>query len=333
MIVGDNTYRDRIINNGKGRVEVSLQNRREFLLATPIMVAAGPQFAKTTRREPEIGFGFGTYGMKTLSIPDSIRTAADIGYDGLEFALMKGWPTEPVLLTAQDRRNVQKMISDRGLEVPSLLESLPCLRGPEKHRENLEKLKQAIQLAQEIGNTRIPVVQSIVGGAAGNWDRDRDRAVDELGDWARIAAETRTTVCFKPHASNLVNTPERALWIHQRIGSSWLKTVYDFSHFSLEGLSLKESLEKQLPITSYVQIKDSKGTPGKHEYLLPGDGTTDYLQLLRILRQNNYNGFVNVEISSMIHRRKDYQPVPTARLCYARLEPIFEKAGVRRPQR
>ena len=80
----------------------------------------------------------------------------------------------------------------------------------------------------------------------------------------------------------------------------------------------------------YVQVKDSRGTPESHEYLLPGNGSTDYLQLLTILRDAQYSGFVGVEISSMIHRKSDYEPIPTARLCYQRLAPLFEQTGVRR---
>jgi sugar phosphate isomerase/epimerase len=82
-----------------------------------------------------------------------------------------------------------------------------------------------------------------------------------------------------------------------------------------------------------VVVKDSQGTPEKHAYLLPGDGRTDYLAYFRLLLELNYSGFVAVEVSGMIHRKPDYQPVPTAALCYSRLAPLMDRAGVHRPRR
>ena len=80
-------------------------------------------------------------------------------------------------------------------------------------------------------------------------------------------------------------------------------------------------------------MKDAAGTPAKPEYLLPGDGKTDYLEYFRLLKELRYSGFVGVEVSAMIQRRPEYKPVPTARLCYERLAPLFARAGVERPAR
>jgi len=80
-------------------------------------------------------------------------------------------------------------------------------------------------------------------------------------------------------------------------------------------------------------VKDAVGTPAKHDYLLPGDGKTDYLEYFRLLKQVRYSGWVGVEVSAMIHTKPGYQPVPTARICYERLAPLFAKAGVKRPKR
>jgi inosose dehydratase len=175
-------------------------------------------------------------------------------------------------------------------------------------------------------------VQSIVGGKIGQWEQTKQRLAEQLSDWARVGEQSRTIVCFKPHASHVVHTPERALWLQRRVDSRWLMVDYDYSHFYLEGMSLASSLKQLLPVTAYVQVKDSRGTPETHDYLLPGDGATDYVELLSILKEDKYIGFVNVEVSSHIHRKPDYQPIATARLCYQRLAPLFGKVGLRRPR-
>jgi sugar phosphate isomerase/epimerase len=78
-------------------------------------------------------------------------------------------------------------------------------------------------------------------------------------------------------------------------------------------------------------VKDSAGTPAKYEYLLPGDGKTDYLAYFRLVKELNYSGFINVEVSGHIQRKPGYQPVPTTKLCYERLAPLMKRAGLVRP--
>ena len=305
-------------------------NRRHVVAGAAAHLILGKVIAEEPRRPPKMGFGFGTYGMRSLATAEALRVCAEIGYDGVELALMSGWPTEPTLLSGQDRRKIRSQLVDLKLMVPSLLESLPCLRSDRQHNDHLEKLKRATELAHDLVPDNPPIVQSIVGGKTAMWQQSKQRLVEQLSDWAEVGRASHTVVCFKPHAAHVVHTPERAMWVHRQINSPWLKIVYDYSHFYLEGLSLTESLKHLLPIVAYVQVKDSRGTPRKHEYLLPGDGKTDYVELLTGLKKAEYQGFVNVEVSSHIHRKPDYEPVPTARLCYKRLAPLFKKVGIER---
>jgi inosose dehydratase len=80
----------------------------------------------------------------------------------------------------------------------------------------------------------------------------------------------------------------------------------------------------------FISLKDSRGTPENHEFLLAGDGETDYTFYFGLLKELGYNGFVSIEVSSMIQRKPGYDPVAAARLCYDRLAPLFAKAGVTR---
>jgi len=308
-------------------------NRRYFLAAAASQLALGTLQASDGTTRPTIGFGFGTYGMQSLTTGEAIQQCAEIGYDGIELALMKGWPTEPTLLAQRDRAEIRGWLSDFQLTVPSLLESLPCLRTRQLHRENVEKLNRAVELAHDLAPNKPPIVQSIVGGKTARWEQMKGQLVEQLAEWAKVGEASQTVICFKPHAAHIVHEPQQALWLHQQVGSDWLKIVYDYSHFSLEGFALAASLKQLLPITSYVQVKDSRGTPEKHEYLLPGDGRTDYAELLTVLKQARYEGFVNVEVSAIIHRQPGYQAIPTAKLCYQRLAPLFDKVGIQRPSR
>ena len=184
-----------------------------------------------------IGLAFGTYGMKTLTTEAALRTIARIGYDGVEPALMPGWPTDPAQLSAADRKTLRRLIGDLGLAVPAMLESLPLQGTPKSRAANLERLKRAVALGNELVPSSPPMIDTILGGKTADWERIKGRMVAELKDWAKVAEDGRTTVCFKPHAGDAVQSPDRALWLVREVGSPRIRIVYDYSHFYVEGLS------------------------------------------------------------------------------------------------
>jgi inosose dehydratase len=94
-------------------------------------------------------------------------------------------------------------------------------------------------------------------------------------------------------------------------------------------MSLSDTLKAMLPVTRFVHVKDTRINKDRAEFLLPGEGSTDYPAVLKQLQAGGYRGCVCVEVSGMIHSRKDYDPVATARRCYQNLAPAFRKAGVR----
>lgn len=300
---------------------------------TLLQSSLAPVLLRATQTSPVIGFANGTYGMKTMTTGDALRTLAEIGYDGVELCAIKGWPTDPEKLSAPERKDVRKLIGDTGLAVPAMLESLPVSTVPDKRAANLERLKQTIALGHELVPSNPPVIDTILGGKSTEWEELKRPIVDTLGEWAKVAESTNTTVCFKPHAAQAINSPERTLWVLNQVKSPRIRIIYDYSHFYVEGFPLESSLKQLLRYIAFISVKDAEGTPAKHEYLLPGDGKTDYLAYFRLLKEVRYSGWVGVEISMMIHSKPGYQPVPTVRLCYERLAPLLAKAGIERPKR
>jgi sugar phosphate isomerase/epimerase len=275
-----------------------------------------------------IGFNTGTYGMKALKPADALQAIAKIGYDGVELCLIPGWPTDPAILGAGDRREIRQVLDNTGLALPSLMDSLTIL-GDRTH--NLERLKLAIALAHELSPDKLPVIETVLGGKSADWDQSKERIAEELRRWAKLAEDGGITVCFKPHADQAVDMPESALWLLRQVNSPRIRIVYDYSHFQVQGLPLEATLRELLPYTAYIAVKDSTGDRAKHQYVLPGEGGTDYVAYFRLLNELGYHGFVGVEITSQIHSKPGYDPLATTRLCYDRLAPAFEKASVVRP--
>lgn len=301
-----------------------MMTRRSLLgcmMATPFVKAAPGAL---------VNFVFGTYGMKSLTTAEALRQSASIGYDGVQLCLMPGWSTDPAKLSAADRKQVRAMLKDENLCLPAVLEALPLVGTPEKRAYNLQRLKLIAEFATDMDAKNPPILDTVLGLKTSEWDKVRPRMADELREWVKIADDAKMTIGIKPHAAHALNNAERTLALLKDVGSPRIRVIYDYSHFYVEGFELEQSFRELLPKVAFVSVKDASGTPEKHDYLLPGDGKTDYNEYFRMLSRLGYRGSVGVEVSAMIHRKPGYEPIPTAKLCYERLAPIFEKAGLKR---
>ncbi len=278
-----------------------------------------------------VGLSFGTYALWMLRWEDSLELIARTGYDGVELALMPEWSTTPRQLSRGDRLRLRGMLRDLGLALPAFLDNLQLVDPVQTHAQNVDRLRRAIDLGNDVVPGKPPIFETVLGRAPDEWDAVKGQMVDEIGELAREAADGDTVICFKPHVSGAVNNVERSLWLVEQVGSRHFRCTYDYSHLWLAGHELVPSLQALIPVSPYIHLKDARRTPAKHEFLLPGDGSTDYVEMFRQLGQLGYEGHATVEVSAQIHRLDDYQPIAAASLCYERMAAAFEEAGLPRP--
>jgi len=289
-------------------------SRREWLAASA---------ASLVRAEPPIGLGFSLYGMKSVPLADAIQACAAIGYDGVELALMPGYAAEPKILSPADRKTLQKRLADSGLKLHGLMENLVGAAADADHAKNLDRLKAAAELGHALSPEAPPPIETILGNKPAEWDAIRDRLTKRLEDWAKVAAAAKTVIAVKPHVGNALHRPDDAVRLVKAIGSPWLKLAYDFSHFTLRGLKLGDTMDAILPHTAFIHVKDAAGTAEKFEFLLPGERGTDYADYAKRLRAANCRMPVVVEVSGMISGKPGYDPVAAAKKCHSSLKNAF----------
>lgn len=157
-------------------------SRREWLAASVAAVLPA---------EPPIALGFSLYGMKSLPLPDAIEACAAIGYDGVELALMPGYAAEPKRLAAADRKTLRMRLTDAKLKLHGLMENLAEPASDADHAKNLDRLKAAAELGHALSPDTPPPIETILGGKPADWDKVKDRLVERLGDWAKVAADAK----------------------------------------------------------------------------------------------------------------------------------------------
>lgn len=298
-------------------------NRREILgcIATSMLAGKVIAFEPKAKR---ITLGFSNYGMKNLAYKEAISYVGKVGFDSLEFCLLPGWPTEPKKLSASNRKEIGTLIADSKLKLTALMENLGPSPMQEVSKGLQERLEQAFILANELGGKNPPLVQTVLGG--GVWEKVQTLYVDTLGIWSELAAKAKVILAIKPHRSGAMNHPSQAIWLIEQLKNSpWLKMVYDPSHLMFRDLDLVKMLKDSLPHVAHVAIKDAAKRDGKIVFDLAGStNSIDYGALIKVLKEGNYQGDVNCEVSSMVSEKPGYDPLKSAQTCQMNMKKYFE---------
>ncbi len=272
-----------------------------------------------------IQLSLGTYGMQTLEVDKALEQIHRIGYDGAELCLMQGWPSEPFMLDVSARRRIR----EQPLPIPSLIENFNLLASDSDYARTLDRIRIAAALAQDIAPSKPPLLQSVLGGKPEEWEQVKAKMAIRLAGWARVAQENGIKLGVKSHIGSASNTPEKLIWLLDQVQSPVLSGIFDYSHFQLLNLDLETSLNTLLPRTSFITVKDGRLVDGKAQFLLPGEGSTNYKKYFQLLKNKRYQGWMLVEISRQLQTLPGYDPLSAARKSYQNLAPLLKSAGLR----
>lgn len=311
----------------------SLQTtRRDFLVAAAGSVALGALRGRPLlagNEDPKvfgIDLGFSLYGMKSLPLAEAMDICAKIGYSHVEFALLEGFPTALDVFNSDDRKAAVERLQALKLRLPCLMLNISLMADKTAHAAALESIGRAGALARLLVPDNPPILETVLGGKPDEWDMVRERMAARLSDWAEAATNAKTTIAIKAHVMSAVNSPDRLLWLLDQVKSPAIKVAYDYSHFELQRISMEESMQALLPHTKFIHVKDTVGEPAKFQFLLPGDGRTDYVKYFSLLKSHKYAGPVCVEVSGQIWKTPDYDPVAAARKCFVALSAALAPA-------
>ncbi len=305
-------------------------NRRSILQALAGGAIALPTVTRTAlggQEKPALpSLGFSLYGMKTLDLDVALRTCAEIGYAHVELAMNTGYPTEPAVFTKQSRQATAAKLQELRLQLPCLMIHQSLTADDKAHAQALQLIRAASQVARDLVPSQPPFLETVLGGSPAKWDEQKAGMVNRLRDWAKTAAEVHTSIALKAHVSSAVNSPERLLWLIEQVNSPAIHVAYDYSHFALQGIGLEESLRKLLKHIRFIHVKDTHGDAAKFQFLLPGQGSTDYVRYFSLLRDSGYVGPVCVEVSGQVFNKPGYDPIAAARQCYRALSEAMHRA-------
>ncbi len=312
-------------------------NRRRWLKSTlglGVAATAGSLVGQLFADDPAALGGctlsIGTYAMQGVPLEKAIAAIGEIGFDGVELAVMPSYSADPATLNPRQRKDARAAIERQGLRLTALMEHLLPTADDTQHRQDLPRLRRALELARDLGDdSRRPLLQTVLGG--GDWEGKKAMFRDRLGDWLAAANEAGVVIAIKPHRGGAMSQPAEAVWLIEQLGKpERLRMVYDYSHYAFRDLGLEETIRAAAPYTAHVAIKDAVQHGGKVSFLLPGEQNTHYPRLFSLLYQAGYRGDFCCEVSSMVSNQPLYDPLAAAKVCYRNMAAALKASQARR---
>lgn len=275
---------------------------------------------------------YGTWGIPMVPIDTAIEHCARLGYDAMSITIKPGWTTDVATLDAAERGRIRALMDRHGIALAGISGQTSLLEDdPDTLARNLDLCHQFVDATAEFQRPGEQLALAMsAGGKPGEWDAKRTLAVERFAELARHAEQRGVVVMAEPNVGSALLTPEQALWLLEQVNSPGLAIDLDISHFNAQAMDPVAVIEQLAPHARHVEVKDERGLAPNHEFLIPGEGPCDYVTILKTLDRVGYDHYVEVEISFMVQRRPNYDPLAAAEQSYRVLARAFEEAGIER---
>lgn len=120
-------------------------------------------------------------------------------------------------------------------------------------------------------------------------EEDMDSAAVSLARYVEMAGAKGIDIYFEPHMGSLVEKPELALMLAERV--TGIKVALDYSHFVAQGIEV-ERVHPLIPYTGTFHIRQAReGTLQTHYHR----GVIDFVDIIRRLEAVGYQDCLSIE--------------------------------------
>lgn len=230
----------------------------------------------------------------TGRLEEGLKTLHENGFRYVELSLRK---TDDV-----DREELKAWLKKYDLRVSALatgqaclFDSL-CLCAPDDALRGhaVEHIKNMVLLSKELGANRV-IIGGVRGRLAGTPDqqlRQYECGVDSIRQCAQWAQEQGGTILIEAinrYEANWILTAREGINLLDELKLPSLKLLLDTFHMNIEEASLKQAFLDAGGRLGYVHLADNTRRA-------PGQGNTDFDEILRTLKAIGYQGPVISEI-------------------------------------
>jgi inosose dehydratase len=223
------------------------------------------------------------YYLSNGSTEDALKEIAEAGYKGFEIF-------DGNLMQYRDKKEeFIKLTSDHSLSFIGVYTGGNFI-FPDILEEELAKIEEVAAFAYELGAKHL-----VVGGGAvrtnGIEESDYNNLGDALNRIVEIAEKYHLIPSYHPHLGTNVQSPEQ---LDKLMPLTTINLCPDTAHIEAGGGDPVEVIKKYIDRIKYVHFKDYENG----EFLPLGEGHQKFAEMLKILEEANYDGWITVELDS-----------------------------------
>lgn len=257
-------------------------------------------------------FGAHSWVLETrYSLPDAIRRAAEIGYDGYEVDIGNfggtglGLQILPDRMSEENRREIKLAQEKAGIEIPSLclgaLWHYPLAGDDETYRQRgIEITRAAVELAAylQAEGILLPIGQPKGISTKRAWEQTR-RSLDACLD---TASEHGITLALENVCSEFLLKAEDLARMVDEIGSPYCKVYYDVANNTWMGMDPAQEIRELGARIFRMHFKNRsslRGDPQSITNSVGDEGIVDFEAVFQAIRAINYDGYLVVEVPTL----------------------------------
>lgn len=235
---------------------------------------------------------FSTLGCPGWKYDEILAAAKDLGFQGIE---LRGLEREIYIpkakpFLAANVENTIKQLKKLELEIPCLT-SGSFLFDKENIENHLEEARDYIDLAQRVG---VPYVRVLGDASPEAGDIDYDFVLKNAYNLCEYAENKNVKILIETNGvfadSKLLQKLLKDV-NHKNIGVLW-DIHHPFRYFNESPAETYSLLKDYI---CFVHVKDSLVKDGKVTYKMMGYGDVPVKEVVKLLDENNYDGFISLE--------------------------------------
>jgi inosose dehydratase len=229
----------------------------------------------------------GTMPINEVDIIDMCRKTKELGVDAIDFIAAgynKSW------------KEIRKITDDHGLDVVCYTKGVKKLESTDQAiiREGIDEFKKNLEIAHILGTSRIMMN---MGGTTPDRHENRKNLITSLEKVIPIATSEGIEVTIEHH-----NNPKAPFRISSDFDEALavlpdFRVTYDTGNIHIAGQDSVEGYKQNQDKITHVHFKDLSTTGG---VCVPGEGIIDFPNVIKAMKEANYEGYVNIEVPSKI---------------------------------
>ena len=237
---------------------------------------------------------------ENIPIEDVFNYAADLGYEGVEIAPFTLAPSVEDIPAAR-RDQIRTAAAKAGVEIVGLHWLLASPDGlyithpdPEIYQRTCDYFKALVQFCGDLGGEVMIIGSPMQRNVKEGWDYQQcwDRMRGAFLGGLELAEQFGVYLCMESlskEQTNIVSTCEEARKMVAEINHPNFQTMVDVCSGSTEEIPVAQLLRDSGEHLYHVHVNDANKRG-------PGFGTTDFVSVLKTLKELDYRRYVSVEV-------------------------------------